>query len=84
MIKSDPLKLIDKLPFHIALEIRYLGTGIFASKRFQELFKRLVAVYVRFPPAQQIQIGAVDDRDLHDPNINQIKKLPKSAASRIR
>ena len=63
--KTDPLQLIDQLPFQIALKIIEFHQR---EKRLQLnkiLLERPAAIYLRLPGAEKIEIGAIDDCDTH-------------------
>ncbi len=59
--KAKTLYFSDQFAFHVALVIKKGYLRILLSQGFQERFKRLVAVNIGFPFAEQVEIGAVDD-----------------------
>ncbi len=65
-IKTDPLQFSDQFPFNIALEIADRNMGIFFFQRRQELFKRHGAIDTGLSFTEQVQVGAIDDCDLHN------------------
>ncbi len=69
MIKPHPLQFVDQFTFYIALKIADRYIGVFLPEGIEVLLKRHIAVDIGFSFAEQIEIGAVDDGDFHDPNI---------------
>src|SRR5689334_4158458 len=65
MIESDALDLIDQFSLNVTLIIGKMNMRIFCDQLTEENVKRHVAVDIGLPLAQQVEIGAIDDCDLH-------------------
>ena len=65
-LKSSFLQFVDKRPFMIGLEIVQMDRRKISFQYFQIRFNRHVAVDVRLPLAEQVEIRAVEDKDVSD------------------
>src|SRR5690606_8446158 len=59
------LDFVDQLTFHIRLENSEGSSWISSLQTVQIVIKRLVTIGLRFTETQQVQVGTVDDLNLH-------------------
>jgi len=65
LIETNTLQFIDQFAFHITLIIADFDVGVFVAKRFEVGIERFITVDVRFPFAEKVKVGAVDDGYFH-------------------
>lgn len=63
MAKPYGLELVQDGAFMIGLKVTHFHLGKGGLQFFKILLKTAVPVYFRFPPPEQVQIGAVNDPD---------------------
>jgi len=56
---------VDDVAFVVGLEVVDLDIGISLTQCFEEVFESLCAVDAGFAMAQEVEVGAVDDEDVH-------------------
>ena len=64
LLKSCIVYRVYQLPFHIRLEIINGNIREFSFQFLQVTLKRLMAIDIRFPLAEQVQVGTVDDNQV--------------------
>src|SRR5262245_30279637 len=69
ILKADTLEFIDQLTFYIALIIEQVNVGVLVLQVTKENVKWLVAVNIDLSFTKKVEIGTVDYRDLHVPNV---------------
>jgi hypothetical protein len=65
VIEPNALHFIDQFAFNVALKITEMNMRKFLLQFRQVFFKRHIAVNVGFAPAEQVQVGSVDDGNFH-------------------
>ena len=78
VVKAYPLQFINDLTFNIALEIMKGDPWIFFSYLVKVMFKWHVAINIYFPFTKKVEIGAIDDSDLHVTKIGIPPVIPLS------
>jgi hypothetical protein len=54
---------IDQLALHVRLEIVQLHLRKIIPEPAQVIFKCILSIYLRFPPAEEVKVWAVDNGD---------------------
>ena len=59
------MNAVDDVAFVVGLEVVDLDIGISLTQCFEEVFESLSAVDAGFAMAQEVEVGAVDNEDMH-------------------